>query len=508
MKLTNTLSRSTLGLFSARKNKSAAAFFCLGRRISISGTLLLPMLLLSVHARAGNLMTAYHDALLHDPRYAQARAEYKAAEEKRPEAWAALLPHLSAQGGAQWDHASGNSAQVLSAVNGALYSYNLSTLNHSSTKTWSISLTDTLFSFKKWMALKATDKEVARAAIAYEAAKENLIARTATAYFSVLSALDHLTVDESSAKQLAYSLKKAQAAFSVGLEPVVGVAQAKAARDEAFARLIQDKERLSDAEDALATITGRRYHSYLAPGRALPLSAPQPARESAWEQVARTNNLTVLSRELALEASDDEVEAARGSFLPSLKLAAIHAYNHSTSNQVIFNQDFNGLNSNETDNEIALEISVPLFEGGAHIARLREREFDRSAAEDALRYAVLSVHEQVRHAFLGVASGVANIKALETSVQSHELSFHATEEGYAAGSESETALLRALDSLRVSRMRYERARYRYILSVLALYSATGHLDSKTIYKVNQWFTRPLIPIDTASAIKYTVSTSP
>ncbi len=52
---------------------------------------------MSANARAFCLDTAFQYAVVHDPRYLQARSEYDAARQKFPEARAQMLPQAAAQ---------------------------------------------------------------------------------------------------------------------------------------------------------------------------------------------------------------------------------------------------------------------------------------------------------------------------------------------------------------------------------------------------------------------------
>ena len=160
---------------------------------------------LSATASATNLLGVYQDALAHDPTFQQAYANYMAAREARPEAFAALLPQITGSAGKNWDHTQGSTGNINSSPTGGLYSFRFPFSENTNGKQWSLNLSAPLFSWTDWMNLKTADSQVAEAEANYRSAAQNLILRTATAYFNVLSAVDTLQAQESSLK--AYTLQ-------------------------------------------------------------------------------------------------------------------------------------------------------------------------------------------------------------------------------------------------------------------------------------------------------------
>ncbi|MHB1814487.1 MAG: TolC family protein, partial [Steroidobacteraceae bacterium] len=225
-------------------------------------------------ASGANFLEVYHQAVRHDPIYRQAYANYRAAREARPEAFALLLPQLSASAGETWNHSSGRAGQIGRTSGGLLYSYQLPYAENTTGKTWSLNLSENLFSWTDWMNLKAADHQVAEAQANYEAATQGLILSTAQAYFNVLAALDTLHAQQSSLRVLTLETTRARKEYGIGMIAITDVQQARAARDAAAAEVIVDEQRLSAAEDQLQAITGRHYRSLAEPGPHLPLAMP------------------------------------------------------------------------------------------------------------------------------------------------------------------------------------------------------------------------------------------
>ncbi|MGH8302964.1 MAG: TolC family protein, partial [Steroidobacteraceae bacterium] len=167
-------------------------------------------------ATAADFARVYQDALANDPTYQQAYANYMAAREAKPEAWAVLLPQVSGSAGKTWDHTAGQSTQLESVSASRVAPVPFYAGSNSVANAWSLNLSENLFSWTDWMNLKAADSQVAEAQATYEAAAQNLILRAATAYFNVLSALDTLQAQESSLQAYDLQLQQANKRYQVG----------------------------------------------------------------------------------------------------------------------------------------------------------------------------------------------------------------------------------------------------------------------------------------------------
>jgi outer membrane protein len=440
-------------------------------------------------ATAADFAKVYRDALANDPTFQQAYATYRAAREARPEAWAALLPQISGSAGKTWDHNAGETPELesVSATRIAPVPYYAST--NSVANTWSLNLSEDVFSWTDWMGLKSADSQVAEAQATYEAAAQDLILRVATAYFNVLSALDTLQAQESSLQAFDLQLEQANKRYQVGLIAITDVEQARAARDTAAALVISDKESLATAEDQLEVITGRQYETLSEPGASIPLVMPTPASQNQWVQTSLEQNLSLIAARLAADVARDNVRIAFGGHLPKISLVASRSFNGSTADESIIGLGtFNGLPSWTNDRQIGLEITVPIFSGGGTEARVHQAQYQWIAAKDAMEEASRSTVQQARDAYLGVISGIANVQALQQALTSSETAYRATEAGYRVGTQTEVDVLNSLSTLVQAKTNYASSRYTYINSIVQLRYAAGTLDPNEVQAINQWLT--------------------
>ena len=448
-------------------------------------------LALPAAARAADFAQVYQDALANDPTFQQAHANYMAAQEARPEAWAVLLPQISGSAGRTLEHSAGVSTTLGSTATGGIAPQSVYDVSHINARQWSLNLSEDLFSWADWMGLKAADSQVAEAQATYEAAAQNLVLRVATDYFNVLSALDTLQAQQSSLQAFDLQLQQADKRYQVGLIAITDVEQARAARDTAAAAVIADKESLASAEDQLEVITGRQYDTLSEPGADMPLVMPNPANQDQWVQTSLQQNLTLIASRLAADVARDDVRIAFGGHLPTLSLIASRSFNSSSTDESLVGiGSFNGLPGWTNDRQIGLEVTVPIFSGGGTEARVHQAQYQWIAAKDAVEQASRSTVQQARDAYLGVISGIAHVQALQQALTSSQTAYRATEAGYRVGTQTEVDVLNALSTLVQAKTNYASSRYAYITSVVQLRFAAGTLDPNEVQAINHWLSAP------------------
>ena len=110
-----------------------------------------------------------------------------------------------------------------------------------------VGLRQSIFSWESWATLKRANAERAQAEADYLVAQQDLVVRTAEAYFNVLAARDTLEAAQAAHDAIGRQLEQSEKRFEVGLIAVTDVQDAKAAFDSATAALIQGKRNLATA---------------------------------------------------------------------------------------------------------------------------------------------------------------------------------------------------------------------------------------------------------------------
>jgi outer membrane protein len=464
--------------------------------------LLLP--LFTAAAQSKDLIGVFEDAVHNDPVILQADANRLAARESKPQAVAALLPQLNGSAGATGDHNSGSQPFFGTTLNGTAFVAPVPATVDTTTRVWAVNLRQNVFSWANWMTLKEAGHEVAQAEANYQAAEQNLILRTSQAYFAVLAAYDTLQADQSALEAIARQLDQANKRFEVGLIAITDVEDAKAARDTAAATVIAQKRVLATAEDQLQEITGQKYDRLAKPGSEMPLKSPEPADQDRWVNISLEQNLSLISSRLAADIARDNVRIAIGGHLPTLDILAGRSYQNQGVDETFGGQPFN-YQSYFNDRQITLQVTVPLFSGGATQSKVRQTQYQWIAAKEAVVQSSRATERQARDAYLGVISGIARVQALRQAVESNHTSLKATEAGYDVGTRTSVDVLNARRLLVQAETDYSTSRYDYIVSVLQLRLAAGNLDRAQLTEINNWLT---VTVPTSPAMVTPESVAP
>jgi len=440
-------------------------------------------------AFADDLLQVFDRALLNDPQIREADANRLANRESKPQALAALLPQLNGSASiSKNDNASFNQSGQL--IGGQLVTFGGDSRSKPDSRSWSINLTQSVFSWADWVALRQANKRVAQAEADYQAAQQDLVQRVATRYFDVLAAQDSVTAQQAALEAFTQLLDQADKRFEVGLIAITDVQEARAARDTSAAALIAAKRQLSTAEQFLQEIVGIASGPLAAPAESMPLKTPNPADADAWVNLSMSQNLALTSSRLAADIARDNVRSAFGGHLPQLDLVASRGNNHSESTQV-FVGGVTAPSLNDQDSKsVGLQVSVPLFAGGGTQSRVRQQEYLWQASRARLERTSRATERLARDAYLGVQSEISRVNALRQALESARTALQATEAGYEVGTRTAVDVLDSRRRLVQAETDYSRSRYDYILNVLQLQLAAGNLDRDTIEEVNAWLTAP------------------
>jgi outer membrane protein len=436
-------------------------------------------------AAAEDLAEVYQRALRSDPVLREAEANRLATLESRPQALANLLPQLNATGSWTREDQDLESLQQFTPTQVT----QIRRESDTDTTQWNVQLRQTLFRWEQFAQYRAAGVEVAQAEVDYRNAQQDVITRAATAYFNVLAARDTLEAALAAQEAIARQLEQADKRFEVGLIAITDVQEARAASDQANATVIDAKRALANNRERLRELTGDLFDVLERPGDDMPLLSPDPANEEDWVKAALDQNLALQSARLGAEIARENISAARGGHFPSVDLVAgrggFDVDGDTTTTALGQSNDFPAQQESD-DTSIGVQVTFPLYSGGATSSRVREAVYRQRAARERLERTARETERQTRDAYLNVLSGIARVQSLKQAVQSNQVALQATEAGYEVGTRTSVDVLLARQRLFQSQSDYARTRYDYVLNVLALERAAGTLDESRVLKVNGW----------------------
>jgi outer membrane protein len=402
----------------------------------------------------------------------------------KPQARSALLPSVSAAA-----TASNQYTDTIGAIPVGGSGVGTGSTTRLDSHGWSLNLTQTLFDWTRYTTLKQADKRVARAETDYEAAKQALLIRVATAYFNVLAAKDTLDSAVSAREAIARQLEQAQRRFEVGLIAITDVQQSQAGYDDAVATEIQSQRLLATSYEQLREIIGDVVTDLAGPTDELPLLSPDPASPEQWVKTALSQNLTLLSTRLAAEVAEYDIEIQKGTRLPTVNLQASYSNSNSdraTTLHSLAGDSFSDIPQKPEGRSWQLNVQFPLYTGGLNRSRIQQSVYTHRAAEQELERIGRQTERQTRDAYLGVISEIQRVRALKQSVESNRTALRATEAGFEVGTQTTVDVLTAQKNLSTAETTYSRSRYDYIINVLTLKQAAGNLSVTDVEQVNGW----------------------
>lgn len=339
--------------------------------------------------------------------------------------------------------------------------------------------TQSIYRHRNYLDLKAARAQKARGISDYDAAVDNLLFRVAEAYFGVLTAQTNLASSEAEEKAVGRQLEQAEQRFEVGLSAITDVHEARARFDSARAAVIQSRNALDDAYEALSELTGKRIETIDPLRTEIELSAPQPDDAEQWVSTAITNSPALAAKEDERKAADYAAKSAWSEHLPYLDFSARYSDRTNLGDVAAFSLRDPQVFS------MQLLLTVPLFTGGATQARYRQAVFNRDAADELLEQTRRATVRQTRNAYRAVIAGISEVEARTQALVSAASALEATEAGFEVGTRTIVDVLLSQQQKYAAEREYARARHAYILANLQLKQVAGTIDVGDIERVDR-----------------------
>jgi outer membrane protein len=426
-------------------------------------------ILTAAPAQALDLREAYEAAQRYDAQLNSARLQLEAVRERLPQARAGLKPSLGAALGA----------------NAGRYDTDITPQRSFDNIQGALNFAFPLYRPGNAALVDQAEISVRLAEAQLGLAAQDLVTRVAIAYFEVLAARDAVEVAEAQRRAISEQFEAAKRNFEVGTATITDQQEAQARLDLNDAQLAAARNELTVRQAALTNLTGLPSEGLETLKLEVPLPAPDPGDIEAWTRLARESNYSVQQAELAMAIARIDIDRARYDRRPVVDLVSQAA--------VLSGKTANSLNTQverTTQLSAGIQLSVPLYSGGALDARERETvaAFQRSEAE--LENARRLSEQGARQAFLGLKSSAEQARALEAAAASSRLALDSNLLGYQVGVRINVDVLNAQQQLFSALRDLARARYDVLLNTLRLKSIAGTLQAADVAAVDDLLSPP------------------
>ncbi|HET6521292.1 MAG TPA: TolC family outer membrane protein [Geminicoccaceae bacterium] len=341
--------------------------------------------------RAQTLEEALVAAYLTNPRLEAERANVRATDELVPQARAGFRPTLSlnSNAGITWQDTDFGTDTFTPFTN-------------------SLSLNQPLYRGGETTASVRRAEAVVRAdRAALGAAEQQLLLDAAAAYTDVLAAQAVLDLANNNVQRLRRQLEATQDRFEVGEVTRTDVAQAEARVSQAISDQVQAAGALLATKATFRRVIGLEPQSLVRP---TPL-AGLPASEEEARRVAAEINPNIIAARFNATAARADVDVALSALRPRLSLNG----ELTNANEPTATID------NQTSASLGASLTVPLYQGGAESARVRQTKQILRQRLDQLDETGRAVFEEVTAAAQQLETATAQIRSITDQVRAAEI---------------------------------------------------------------------------------------
>ena len=397
--------------------------------------------------------------LEHNPQPKIAAGAVQASSAAREKSRSSLMPHIGASAGISRAGRNSNSAGT--------GTYSTATGNSSSA---GIDAQALIFDFGKTLfQYKASGKTLDAVNYDLKNTLQTMVLNARTAYCNFLLSEQLLKVNEDAHKQAQLHYDQAKTLFDVGKQAQIAVTKANVDVANALVNLIHARNTLKLARVQLETTAGITIIDPLVLTDSLGGFEDSISMSDALTQALRKRP-ELLASKARLEAASLQLKSVRASYFPSINASAGYDWRNS-STSTLPAPDWNNPGWN-----IGAALSLPLFQGGALHAGVRQADAALKQAMASLEATTLNVTQEVQQNVLQEIEARERISATTMLVVQAAESLRMSQERYRTGIATSIEITDAEVTLADARSSHVQAQFDYRIAHAKLLSAIGALD--------------------------------
>lgn len=426
-------------------------------------------MIMSLPLRATDLMDIYQQALDNDPIFKIAYDNYMSSAEALPQARAALFPQINL---------SGQVGQYLYDVKSPNFKANV----YYGSNYWQFTGSQDIFNYQAWAKISQAKASVKSAQATFNNAAQDLILRTAKAYFDVLFAKDTLDFAEAKKRANKRQLDQATQRFNVGVDTITSVYEAKAAYDQSIAQVISASNNQINQNENLRKLTNHSFSPLSAlRNSSIPLVKPEPRNADRWVDMGLNQNYKLLAAKYATEVAKENLKSLSAGNWPVFSVQTFAGQYHNSNTDTNFY-----VQNKQTQANVALAMNFPVFQGGLVQSQARQAQYDFQTASEKMEQAYRDVVVNSRIAYNTIIDGISKVKADKQTVISQRNSLESTEAQFEAGTRTMVDVVNAQQRLFEAQEQLAQDQYNLINSILNLKYLAGTLSVTDLELINSW----------------------
>ena len=330
------------------------------------------------------------------------------------------------------------------------------------------SITQPIFNgFQTYHGVKAADQKAKAGIDTLYAVEQEILLDASTAYLDVVRDEAIVNLQKNNEHLLKKQLDETLARFNVGEVTRTDVAQSRASYAQAQSDLISAEGNLAISRDYYHRIVGHLPEDVAFPQN---LDERFPATDKEAMKYAIKNNYSLNAAKRAMKAAKYNVKSQEGALLPEVNFTA------STGRSKV--STHTGRDPSTHSTEYVVNMSMPLYTGGATRANIRKSKYQRWAAREALQEAERAVVSGVTASWASMQASKSNIASIGEQVKASAIALEGTQKEEALGNRTVLDVLNAYQTLLQSQVNEVKARHDYYVSGLKLLQSMGKLTAQ------------------------------
>ena len=428
-------------------------------------------------AGAVTLQQAYEAALKNDPTYRMSFYEKESSKENRIIGRSYLLPSVSASYGLSRNNADVDTLPTYQGLDVGL-PRQLSHPHYIS-RSAVVQVRQPILNLDGIARYRQGKVMAAQGEAAFASSTDEVAVRVVSSYMDALFAEDQVALSKVSRDMYLEQMHVNNRLFEKGEGTRTDMLETQARLDVAEAQLTEARDNAVAARETLAGIIGMDPGGLDKLGDGFHPAEITPGTFEEWEKIARQHNNELAAARLAVENARLEISKNSAGHYPRVDLIAAYSKGDAES--------INTYTQNTVNRTVGVQVSIPIYQGGAISATVRQSAAGYGRAQSELDARTSKVLVELRKAHSLVQSSVHKIEALEKAVTSGKLLMTATEQSIKGGVRINLDLLNAQQQLYTSQRDLAQARYSYLIGLLRLRAAAGTLDNNSVREVAAYF---------------------
>ncbi|MHA1558569.1 MAG: TolC family outer membrane protein [Alphaproteobacteria bacterium] len=346
----------------------------------------------------------------------------------------------------------------------------------STTNNIGLTLSQNLFSGGATLAeVSSTEKSIFAAWEDLREKEQEIFLKAIKIYLELIAKMHEVELYKANRAALYRNLESAREKMNSGEETSTQVANAEAKSADAEAQFLTAQAEKEGLLVSFEEITGSK-----APSKMIqPSVTTLPNKLQLILGFALQHNPSITKARFACDAAKDVVKKVSGKLFPSVDFVASSTRTGARTATRYSGPNVHS-NDSQTDNQIMLKLSFPIYSGGNISSQKREALSSVSAKKIAIQYTEGQIRDQIQQSWHICNAAKENIRRYEQQIKAAEMSLYGTREEMLVGTKVLLDVLNAQTLLLEAQLKKIKTQKLFFIQHFTLLSFMGKLNAKDL----------------------------